>query len=106
LIAAISLTSAPASLARQAPVQIPTAEDFGRQAAIRNVSISPDGQHIAAVTSPDGKETVVSIWRTAAPGEAPKTLGASWSCVRPTRRARPRPTSSACSSSTSTARSG
>ncbi len=77
LIAAISLTSAPASLARQAPAQIPTAEDFGRQAAIRNVSISPDGQHIAAVTSPDGKETVVSIWRTAAPGEAPKTLGAS-----------------------------
>lgn len=77
LIAAISLTAALPGLARQAPAQIPTAEDFDRQSAIRNVSISPDGQHIAGVTSPDGATTMVSIWRTDAPGEAPKTLGAS-----------------------------
>ena len=65
-------------LARQAPPPTaPSANDFGRQAAIRTVSISPDGKHIAAVTSPDGVRTVVSIWRTEAPGEAPKTLGTS-----------------------------
>jgi len=64
-------------LARQAPPAIPSAEDFGRESSIRNVSISPDGRHIAAITSPDGVATYVSIWRTDAPGETPRVLGLS-----------------------------
>lgn len=68
---------AAAPVAAQTPASAPSAVDFGRQASIRNVSISPDGKHIAAVTSPDGVTTMVSIWRTDAPAEAPKTLGTS-----------------------------
>lgn len=43
----------------------PTAEDFSRTAAIRQVTISPDGKHIAAIRSDDGIRSVVSIWSVA-----------------------------------------
>ncbi|MDO9337727.1 MAG: prolyl oligopeptidase family serine peptidase [Caulobacter sp.] len=74
--ATLSLAAAPA-MAYQAPARPPTALEMGREAAIRSVSISPDGKHIAAITSPDGVKTVISIWRTDAPKEAPKILGAA-----------------------------
>jgi acetyl esterase/lipase len=43
---------------------LPSAWSFGRQPAIGSVDISDDGKHIAAVTSPDGKTRVVSVWET------------------------------------------
>lgn len=52
----------------------PSAEDFGREAAIRGVNISPDGKHIAAITSPDGKTPYVTIWRTDQPEKPPVHL--------------------------------
>ncbi|MFI4933430.1 MAG: prolyl oligopeptidase family serine peptidase [Caulobacterales bacterium] len=61
-------------VARAAP---PTARDFARDAAIWGVSISPDGRHIAALTSPDGDTVVISVWRTEATGEKPVVLGAT-----------------------------
>ncbi len=49
----------------QGPAITPaTAEDFSKTPAIRNVTISPDGKHIAAIRSPDGIKSYVSIWAT------------------------------------------
>lgn len=66
---AVGHTASPASAAP------PSANDFGRVEAIRNVSISPDGNHIAAITSPDGVTPYVSIWNTATAGGKPVNLG-------------------------------
>ena len=63
--------AAPATAASAAP---PSAEDFGREAAIRGVSVSSDGKHIAAVRSPDGVKVYVSIWETANMSKAPVNL--------------------------------
>jgi len=54
--------------ARAAP-EIPTAEQFGRPWAIGQVNISPDGKHIAALSSIDGKQVVITVWRTDALAE-------------------------------------
>ncbi len=81
IAAAILLTTAlfavTPGMARQTPSAIPTADDFGRESSIRSVSVSPDGKHIVAITSPDGVATYVSVWRTDAPGETPRVLGLS-----------------------------
>jgi dienelactone hydrolase len=69
---AIALPLAGASAALAAP---PTAEAFGREAAIRNLSISPDGKYITAITSANGTEAVISVWRTDAMDKPPVNLG-------------------------------
>lgn len=53
----------------------PSAEAFGRQEAISGVSISQDGKYIAGITSPDGKTSFVTIWRTDAMDQKPVNLG-------------------------------
>ena len=82
VLAVLGLSFAAPSLARQAAAPAtaagaapPSAEDFGREAAIRGVNIAPDGKHIAAITSPDGKTAYVTIWRTDQPGSKPINLG-------------------------------
>ncbi|HEX6860544.1 MAG TPA: prolyl oligopeptidase family serine peptidase [Caulobacteraceae bacterium] len=67
--AVIGLCAAPAWAAA------PTARDLTRAPAISDVSISRDGEHIAALTSPDGDQVVISIWRTDAPDQRPVLLG-------------------------------
>ena len=67
--------SAPSAVA--AGANPPTARDFARDAAIWDVSIAPDGQHIAALTSPDGDNAILSIWRTDAPHAKPVNVGAT-----------------------------
>jgi dipeptidyl aminopeptidase/acylaminoacyl peptidase len=59
--ALIALGGLSATAASAAP---PTAEAFSRLPTIDSVAISPDGKHIAAITSPDGEKTFVSIWAT------------------------------------------
>ena len=60
----------------QAPASAPpSAADFDRESAIRNVSLSPDGKHMAALVSPDGVNTYVSIWQTDAMDKPPVNLG-------------------------------
>lgn len=54
--------------------RLPTADDFGREPAIRNVSISADGKHIAALMSPDGVNAYVAVWRTDAMDKGPETI--------------------------------
>jgi dipeptidyl aminopeptidase/acylaminoacyl peptidase len=60
-VALIALICLYAPAASAAP---PNAEAFARLPAIDSVAISPDGKHIAAVTSPDGVTTFISIWAT------------------------------------------
>jgi dipeptidyl aminopeptidase/acylaminoacyl peptidase len=55
----------------------PSAHDFARAAAIWDVSISPDGRHIVALTSPDGAAAIISVWRADAPGAKPVNLGST-----------------------------
>jgi len=69
--ATIGLVSAAPGVAAPTP---PTAQDFGREPAIRGVTISPDGKHIAAVVSPDGVNSYVSIWKTEEVGKAPTNI--------------------------------
>ena len=64
----------PLALAAPTP---PSAADFGRLAQISDVSVSPDGQHIVALTSADGQTVDISIWNTAALALKPYILGAS-----------------------------
>ena len=52
----------------------PSAEDFSREPAIRGVSVSPDGKHIAAIRSPDGVKAYVSVWETAHMNKDPVNL--------------------------------
>lgn len=61
---AIGAVGAGLATAQTAAPTPPTAEDFSRTAAIRQVTISPDGKHIAAIRSDDGIRSVVSIWST------------------------------------------
>ena len=65
--------AAPASAAPKPP----SAEDFARTPLISDVSVSPDGKHVAALTSPDGETNVISIWDTSALTQKPYILGAS-----------------------------
>lgn len=66
-----------AQAAAPTPAGLPSAFDFARFAAISDVQVSPDGKHIAALTSADGKTSVVSVWRTDALDQPPAVLGFS-----------------------------
>lgn len=55
----------------------PTPRDFARDAAIWDVSIAPDGGHIVALTSVDGDNAVLSIWRTDQPSAPPVKIGST-----------------------------
>lgn len=75
-LAAVAVMALGTALAGHAPSSAqapkpPTAEDFSRTAAIRNVSISPDGKHIAGVVSSDGSSSYVSVWQTSNPKKEP-----------------------------------
>ncbi len=76
---ALYLMGAPALAQAQAPAAAapPVAKDFARNAQIDNVSISPDGQHIAGLVSQDGENKVIAIWETANPDKAPIILGSA-----------------------------
>jgi dipeptidyl aminopeptidase/acylaminoacyl peptidase len=54
--------------------RIPTASDFGRLAAISSISLSPDGKHIAAITTPDGVTSYISVWSTDAMDQKPYVI--------------------------------
>lgn len=60
---------------------LPSAWSFAHLPALGGisgqVSISPDGKHIAAMTSPDGKISTISVWETEHMDKAPKVLGST-----------------------------
>ncbi|USQ93945.1 alpha/beta hydrolase family protein [Caulobacter sp. RL271] len=49
----------------------PSARDFTRYAALSDVAMSPDGQHIAGLISTDGEERLLGVWKTAHPEQPP-----------------------------------
>jgi len=53
----------------------PSAHDFARTPAISNVSVSPDGRHVAALTAPDGDKPILTVWRTDALTAKPVLVG-------------------------------
>ncbi len=55
----------------------PSARDFARAPAVSDVSISPDGKHIVALTSPDGDRMDISVWRTDSLQTAPVVLSST-----------------------------
>ncbi len=63
----------PLANASAAPI---SAKAFTDQATISGVTLSPDGKHIAAITSPDGQMTTVSVWSTDDLGKPPTVIAA------------------------------
>ena len=58
-----------------AATSIVTIEQLARLPAVKDVQLSPDGKHIAAVTSPDGETSSVSIWDADNLGSKPVVIG-------------------------------
>ncbi len=78
LLALAGAQFATAQVARAATkAALPSAWSFAHQNAIGSVSISDDGKHIAAVTSPDGKTRVVSVWETENLQKVPTVFGSA-----------------------------
>lgn len=76
IAAAALLAMAPGMvLAQSVASQPPAATAFAREPAIASVDVSSDGRHIVAVTSLDGKQRTVSIWRTDAMDQPPYVVG-------------------------------
>ena len=55
----------------------PSAQDLTKAPAIQSVSISPDGKHLAALTSPDGEAVDITVWSTDALGAKPVRVRAT-----------------------------
>ncbi len=72
-----SRAASPTPVSAAAASGAPSARDLTRAAAISDVSISPDGQHIVALTSADGDAVNISVWKTAAMSEPPINIGAT-----------------------------
>lgn len=53
------------------PPTAPKAEDFGVRDRIDRVSLAPDGKHVAAIVSTDGKTRIVAIFNLENPSAAP-----------------------------------
>jgi dipeptidyl aminopeptidase/acylaminoacyl peptidase len=68
---ACAASAQPAPPAASGAPRIPTASDFGRLPAISSVTLSPDGKHIAAITTPDGVTGFISVWSTDAMDQKP-----------------------------------
>ncbi|HWE46722.1 MAG TPA: hypothetical protein VG407_11915, partial [Caulobacteraceae bacterium] len=74
--ALVLLLSASPAVGTAAPTP-PSAGDFGRLPAISHVTLSPDGKQIAAIISPDGASTYISVWKTDAMTEKPRVMSVS-----------------------------
>ncbi len=53
------------------PSGAPSASDLTKAPAIQDVSLSHDGKHLVALTSPDGTVVDITVWNTAALGAQP-----------------------------------
>lgn len=75
-----ALATASFSIAGAQP-KPPTAAEWAKKPVVTGVSISPDGKHLAGVSSPDGEKTIISVWDMDNMSAPPKTIGApprSW----------------------------
>lgn len=61
--AALSMVAvAPATVVLAQTPTPPPASAWAREAAMASVTLSPDGQHMAAIISPDGRQRAIAIW--------------------------------------------
>lgn len=74
LVAAVLLATG-ASAPSAAATNPPEASAFARRPAISSVSISPNGEHIVAVISADGKRRALAIWKADDLRSAPHVVG-------------------------------
>jgi dipeptidyl aminopeptidase/acylaminoacyl peptidase len=84
---ALAILASPASSYAQTAASdakaanLPSAWSFAHLPALGGlrgqVSISRDGKHIAAITSPDGKTSTISVWETEHMDKAPTVLGST-----------------------------
>lgn len=75
VLAAVMLAGAAPASATIAADSPPPASAFARRPAISSVSISPDGRHIVAIISPDGKRRVMAVWKADDLRSAPHIVG-------------------------------
>jgi hypothetical protein len=57
-------------------------ETLMREPFLSQVQLSPDGQHMAAISSLDGENPQIAIWRTSALGENPRRFGIGGGAAR------------------------
>ena len=70
-----------ASAQTSRPTPMPT-EAMLAEPVLRNVRLSPDGEHLAAITSFDGGDPAISIWRTDALTTTPRRFGITGAALR------------------------
>jgi len=85
---AVAMTAAPVSAQTASPQAVgaqrtPVPLDaMVREPFLRNVILSPDGRHLAAISSLDGQERSVAIWRTDALNQNPVRFGIGGAAAR------------------------
>lgn len=77
LAAALAVALLPSMGQAQATtdIAVPSIEQLAAFPALSSLSVSPDGQHIAALQA-DGEDQVIVVWRTDALDQAPTRIGA------------------------------
>ncbi|ESQ73484.1 hypothetical protein ABAC402_19100 [Asticcacaulis sp. AC402] len=72
----LSAVTVPHAMAATDPVTAvaPSAEAFGKLPALTSMTLSPDGKHMAAIVSPDGKVARIAVWEVSALNVAPTQL--------------------------------
>lgn len=79
LVIGLPAVGAAQSSPTRAPVPI---ELMAREPFMSQMQLSPDGEHLAALTSLDGVERSISVWRTSALSTNPVRLGVSGASAR------------------------
>jgi len=76
LAAAVSLMALSGPALAHAAAKPPSARVLTQRPTYSNVSVSPDGKHIVAIVSEDGKASFVAVWDTGAMDKQPVMMGA------------------------------
>jgi dipeptidyl aminopeptidase/acylaminoacyl peptidase len=71
---AISAPAWAATISSAIPPSAPKAEDFGVRDRIDRVSLAPDGKHVAAIVSTDGKTRIVAVFNLDDPNAPPSVI--------------------------------
>jgi dipeptidyl aminopeptidase/acylaminoacyl peptidase len=76
LFAAAAIALAFGAASAQAAPKAPTAAEWAKRPLLTGATLSLDGKHLAAVSSPDGEKTFISVWDVNNMSAPPKNIGA------------------------------
>jgi dipeptidyl aminopeptidase/acylaminoacyl peptidase len=79
MLATLSGAPALSQVAQRTPIPL---EVMIREPSLESVTLSPDGSRLAAITSLDGVERAISVWRTDTLGQAPTRFGMGGGAAR------------------------